>query len=144
MKDGSNGKFTTPSTNNVTLDKNQKIDKFRRLDPSGIGMAIMAMTVVFSGLLLLFISFRIVGGIGQKLAKRNAMRAHGITNKKEAKEKAIGSESGEIFAAISMALHESQENVHDLEDTILTINKVKRNYSPWSSKIHTLRQSPKR
>lgn len=144
VKDGSNGKYVTPSTNNVTLDKNEKIDKFRRLDSSGIGMAIMAMTVVFSGLLLLYISFRIVGGIGLKLAKRNAMKAHGITDKKEAKEKAIGAESGEVFAAIAMALHEYQDNVHDIEDTILTINKVKRNYSPWSSKIYTLRQDPKR
>ncbi|MDD4418111.1 MAG: lamin tail domain-containing protein, partial [Bacteroides graminisolvens] len=31
----------------------------------------------------------------------------------------------------------------DIEDTILTINRVKRNYSPWSSKIYTLRQTPK-
>lgn len=144
VKDGSDNKAVTPSTNNVTLDKNEKIDKFRRLDASGIGMAIMAMGVVFSGLLLLYISFRIVGGIGLKLAKRNAMRAHGITDKKEAKEKAIGTESGEVFAAIAMALHEYQDNVHDIEDTILTINRVKRNYSPWSSKIYTLRHNPRR
>lgn len=140
----SNGKYVTPSTNNVTLDKNEKIDKFRKYDPIGIGMAIMAMFVVFCGLLLLYISFRIVGGIGLKLAKRNAMKAHGITDKKEAKEKAIGTESGEVFAAIAMALHEYQDNVHDIEDTILTINKVKRNYSPWSSKIYTLRHTPQR
>lgn len=144
VKGGSNGKYVTPSTNNVTLDKNEKIDKFRKYDPIGIGMAIMAMFVVFSGLLLLFISFRIVGGIGLKLAKRNAMRSSGITDKKEAKEKAIGTESGEVFAAIAMALHEYQDNVHDIEDTILTINKVKRNYSPWSSKIYTLRNTPNR
>lgn len=144
LKEGSNGKYVTPSTNNVTLDKNEKIDKFRKYDPIGIGMAIMAMFVVFSGLVLLYVSFRIVGAIGTKLAKRNAMKAHGITDKKEAKEKAIGTESGEVFAAIAMALHEYQDNVHDIEDTILTINKVKRNYSPWSSKIYTLRQTPQR
>lgn len=143
-KDGSSNGYVTPSTNNVTLDKNVKIDTFRSLDPKGIGMAIMAMFVVFSGLLLLFISFRIVGGIGLKLAKRNAMKSSGITDKKEAKEKAIGTESGEVFAAIAMALHEYQDNVHDIEDTILTINKVKRNYSPWSSKIYTLRHTPHR
>ncbi|MBP6936702.1 OadG family transporter subunit [Bacteroides sp.] len=144
VKDGSNGKYVTPSTNNVTLDKNEKVDKFRRLDSSGIGMSIIAMGVVFSGLILLYISFRIVGGLGLMLAKRNAMKARGITDKKEAKEKAIGTESGEVFAAIAMALHECQDRVHDIEDTILTINKVKRNYSPWSSKIYTLRQDPKR
>ncbi|MEG1563734.1 MAG: OadG family transporter subunit [Bacteroides sp.] len=144
IKGGDANNYVTPSTNNQTQDKQEKIDGFRRHDPIGIGMSIMAMLVVFSGLVLLYISFRIIGGIGVKLAKRNAMIASGITDKKEAKEKAIGTESGEIFAAIAMALHEYQDNVHDTEDTILTINKVKRNYSPWSSKIYTLRQTPQR
>lgn len=43
-----------------------------------------------------------------------------------------------------MALHEFMNDAHDVEDMILTINKVKRTYSPWSSKIYTLRQTPKR
>lgn len=141
---GATSGYVTPSTNNKTLDSNEKIDGFKSKDPIGIGMTIMAMIVVFSGLVLLYLSFKVVGGIGVKLAKSNAMKAHGITDKKEAKEKAIGVESGEIFAAITMALHEYQDNVHDIEDTILTINKVKRNYSPWSSKIYTLRETPKR
>ena len=51
---------------------------------------------------------------------------------------------GEEAAAIAMALHEFMNDAHDVEDMILTINKVKRTYSPWSSKIYTLRQTPKR
>jgi ABC-type cobalt transport system substrate-binding protein len=31
---------------------------------------------------------------------------------------------------------------HDVEETILTISRVKRSYSPWSSKIYTLRETP--
>ena len=42
-----------------------------------------------------------------------------------------------------MALYEHL-NTHDIEETILTINKVKRTYSPWSSKIYTLRETPMR
>ena len=139
---GLQGTYVTPSTNNKTLDSNEKIDGFKQQDPRGIGMALMAMLVVFSGLLCLFISFKIVGGIGLRIVKRNAMRHHGIEDVKEAREKNIGNESGEVFAAIAMALHEYQDNVHDIEETILTISKVKRNYSPWSSKIYTLRQLP--
>lgn len=144
VKGGDENSYVTPSTNNQTLDKKEKIDGFRKHDAAGVGMAIMAMSVVFCGLILLYLSFRIIGNISVKLAKRNAMRAHGITDKKEAKEKAIGAESGEVFAAIALALHEYQDNVHDIEDTILTINRVKRNYSPWSSKIYTLRQTPRK
>ena len=40
-----------------------------------------------------------------------------------------------------MALHEHL-NVHDNESTILTLNKVRKAYSPWSSKIYSLRQLP--
>lgn len=135
--------YVTPSTNNKTLDSNEKIDGFKQKDPHGYGMAMMAMLVVFTGLLVLFLSFKLIGNIGKQVTKMNAMRHAGITDHKEAKAKNIGGESGEVFAAIAMALHEYQENVHDIEETILTINKVKRNYSPWSSKIYTLRQIPK-
>ena len=43
-----------------------------------------------------------------------------------------------------MALHEMQDEVHDVEETVLTITRVKRSYSPWSSKIYTLRETPKK
>lgn len=136
--------YVTPSTNNMTLDKNVKIESFKAHDEIGIGMAIIAMSVVFLGLILLYISFKVVGNIAVKLGKRNAMKAIGITNKMEAKEKHLGSHSGEETAAIAMALHEYLNDAHDVEDMIITINKVKRTYSPWSSKIYTLRQNPSR
>lgn len=53
-------------------------------------MAIIAMSVVFIGLILLYVSFKIVGNIAVKLGKRNAMKAIGITDKVEAKEKNLG------------------------------------------------------
>lgn len=135
--------FVTPSTNNVTLDTNEKIDGFKQKDPHGFGMAIMAMLIVFSGLCVLYVAFKFVSSIGMKIAQRNAMRHHGIEDEAEAREKNVGTESAEIYAAISMALHEYQTDVHDVENTVLTINKVKRNYSPWSSKIYNLRNLPK-
>ena len=144
IKGGGEHSYVTPSTNNMTLDKNEKIENFKKHDADGFGMAIIAMSVVFIGLILLYVSFKIVGNIAVKLGKRNAMKAIGITDKVEAKEKNLGSHSGEEAAAIAMALHEFMNDAHDVEDMILTINKVKRTYSPWSSKIYTLRQSPKR
>ena len=144
IKGGGEHSYVTPSTNNMTLDKNEKIENFKKHDADGFGMAIIAMSVVFIGLILLYVSFKIVGNIAVKLGKRNAMKAIGITDKVEAKEKNLGSHSGEEAAAIAMALHEFMNDAHDVEDMILTINKVKRTYSPWSSKIYTLRQTPKR
>ena len=56
----------------------------------------------------------------------------------------IASESGEVYAAIAMAIYEITEREHDYENTVLTIKNVDRSYSPWSSKIYTLRELPRR
>lgn len=142
VKGASDDKYVTPSTNNQTIESNPKMDKFELHDPVGIGMAISAMSVVFLGLILLYICFKLIGKAAIKLRKRNAMIAHNITDKQEAKEKKLGEAPGEVIAAISMALHEAQGADHDVEETILTISRVKRSYSPWSSKIYTLRETP--
>ena len=142
VKDGSAEKYVTPSTTNKTIDSNAKMEKFEEHDSVGIGMSISAMSVVFFGLILLYVSFKVVGRVSVNLSKRNAMKAKGITDKQEAKEKKLGEAPGEIFAAIAMAMHEMQSDVHDVEDTVLTITRVKRSYSPWSSKIYTLRETP--
>ena len=143
VKGADENKYVTPSTNNKTLSGNAKMEKFQDHDGSGIGMSITAMGVVFSGLLLLYICFRFIGKASVSMSRRRAMKSKDITCTEEAKEKKLGEAPGEVFAAIAMAMHESQ-NMHDVEETVLTINRVKRSYSPWSSKIYTLREIPKK
>ena len=144
VKNESAEKYVTPSTNNKTLDKNEKMENFEIHDSIGIGMSITAMLVVFTGLILLYIAFKFVGKVSVTLSRRRAMAAKGITDKEEAKEKKLGQAPGEVYAAIVMALHEMQNDVHDVEETVLTITRVKRSYSPWSSKIYTLRETPQK
>ena len=48
------------------------------------------MSVVFCGLILLFIAFKVVGKVAVNLSKRNAMKAKGI-DKVEAKRAFTGS-----------------------------------------------------
>lgn len=128
----------TPSTNNVTLDSNEKIDNFKRNDPVGIGMTITAMAVVFTGLLLLFLVFKQIGKFALSISKRNAKKGT------SGESVVPGEVSGEVFAAIATALYEFSEDAHDMENTVLTIRKVAKNYSPWSSKIYGLRELPKK
>ena len=142
VKDDSADKYVTPSTNNQTIESNPKMENFMVHDPVGVGMTVTAMCVVFVGLILLYICFRFVGKLAVKLRKRNAMKVHNVTDKAEAKERGFGEAPGEVIAAISMALHEAQGADHDVEETVLTISRVKRSYSPWSSKIYTLRETP--
>ena len=137
-------KYVTPSTNNFTLNKNVKMEKFQIQDASGIGMAISAMAVVFSGLLLLYIIFRTIGKMSAWWAMRTASKAKGLNEEETKEAMAKGATPGEVFAAIAMAMHEMQEDAHDYEDTVLTIQKVERRYSPWNSKIYSLRDLPRK
>ena len=139
-KDWAQLKKVTPSTNNLTLDSNEKIDNFRVNDSLGIGMTITAMAVVFLGLFLLYIIFKQIGKLSIAASKRNVEKAVGSASVTAD----AGQESGEIFAAIATALYEMSDDNHDIENTVLTIRKVQRAYSPWSSKLYGLRQTPQK
>ena len=43
--------------------------------------------------------------------------------------------SGDVLA-IAMALHLFYDEVHDNESNVITIKRIERRYSPWSSKIY--------
>lgn len=141
VRDGSNAKYITPSSNNIILDTNEKIKNFEDHDQSGLGMTVLAMAVVFAALIVLSLCFNVIGWINAKTAQRKKKEAT-AGNLDEA-EFTEGPDSGEEIAAVCMALHEHL-NMHDKEDLVLTINKVKRSYSPWSSKIYSLRELPRR
>ncbi|MFA9389734.1 MAG: OadG family transporter subunit [Prolixibacteraceae bacterium] len=134
-------KITPGSTN----DHSRKIsagDKFVEVDPTGVGMTVVAMMVVFSSLALLYLIFKTTGnyfmGRARKAKKAALDQDRSVQGKTDQ-----GDLSGEVSAAIAMALHLYQSELHDEENTVLTIKKVSRTYSPWSSKIHTLRKNPR-
>ena len=130
----------TPSTNNLTLDTNEKIENFQKNDPLGVGMTATAMAVVFLGLILLYAAFKYVGKTAIRMSIKRAEKS-GVEHV-HPKDQDI--DEGAVFAAIATALYEIDEDVHDLENTVLTINKVTRRYSPWSSKIYGMRELPKK
>lgn len=131
----------TPAGSNYVKEGNAKAAMFAEQDENGFGMAIMAMSVVFGALLLLSICFYIISKIGERTAKSNKAKAHAQTPVAAPTTDEHDHDSGEVIAAIAMALHEHLD-AHDTESTILTINKVKRAYSPWSSKLYNMRQLP--
>lgn len=132
----------TPSTNNYTLDKNEKVDRFKENDKFGATMTITSMLVVFMALVLLYIVFKFVGKTSVKIANRKNRSSEvvKVSGTKDTSQEI----SGEILSAIFMALHEEQNSVHDIEHTILTFDKINRRYSPWSSKLYGLRELPRK
>ena len=131
---------TSPSTNNSLVDVGRKSRMIEEFDPHGAVMAVTAMSVVFIALILLFTIFSLIGKGSIRASQRRAQEK-GHTSVTEAD---IEDTAGEVYAAIAMALHlcQTDEDTHDIENTILTINRVTRNYSPWSSKIYSLRETP--
>ena len=127
--------YVTPSTNNMTIEKNSKQEKFAESDASGVGMAITAMSVVFSGLIILYIMFRLLGLLMQSKKSTESPKVEAKTENNPAAK--TGDKDGEIYAAIAMALQEELGNVHDDESGILTIA---RNISEWNAKHQMLRK----
>lgn len=134
--------YITPSSNNVIKDTNKKVATFQEQDEDGLGMTVMAMCIVFTALLVLCLCFYAISKISSYLSRRNKLMAAGLKIKELAKDERPEHDTGEEIAAIALALHEHLD-AHDRESTVLTINKVKRAYSPWSSKIYTLRHDPR-
>ncbi len=53
------------------------------------------------------------------------------------------SKADELNAVIASAIYLFTTHPHDSESTVLTIKRIEKIYSPWSSKIYGLRKSPR-
>lgn len=136
-------KKTTPSATNEVAADVSRHELFRRRDESGVVMSITAMGVVFLALLTIFLVFKMIGKIMVSRTNSNEAKHKGATvavaTEKRPKDVSY---SGEEVAAITMALRMYQSDLHVNESTVITINRVGRLYSPWSSKIYGMRDVP--
>lgn len=129
----------TPGIQNQTTVSESKVEKFKREDPHGFGMALMAMGIVFFCLALLWITFTLFG-----MLMRHMDTAKKVANKQPIKpitktvEKTIeiGHKTGIILqegfekrgidmevymAVIGLALRQYEDDIHDVESGVITI-----------------------
>ncbi len=136
---------TTPGATNEVGEIIPRSEVFREHDPSGFIMAITAMSVVFSALLCLFLLFKLVGIVLMRLEANKSAKATGAAPVRQTAaqldKEAI---SGEVIAAIATTIRLFEEDLHDKESEVITINRVARTYSPWSSKIYGINNQPVR
>ena len=92
---------------------------------SGVGYL-----VVLLALSLLYFVFRYLPNVLQARI-RSRLRRQGKHIREDEQLTMVGNES----AAIATALYLYFNEVHDEENTIMTIKKISKRYSPWSSKI---------
>lgn len=105
------------------------------LGSEAIGAAVL---IVILTLLLLYLIFQLSGYL-MTIKERKAEKLKAVISPGEIKDRL----SGEVNAAIVMALYLYSNELHDQEDPVITMTKVSRTYSPWSSKIYGIRKSPR-
>ena len=118
------------------IANNQRISE---ADSSGVGVTIMAMCIVLGALIVLSILFMFFGKIFTRSHSKRK-RESGVVSANEEDDDDLA--HGEVIAAIAAALDEYYNSRHDIEDTVLTIRRMKRAYSPWNSKIYNMREVP--
>ena len=109
-------------------------------DKYGVAITIIAMCIVISALVVLCLLFQLFGKISTGMLAKKKHEVTGNPENNPDNHEAL--DSGETIAAIAAALAEHFGQGHDMEDTILTIRRMKRAYSPWNSKIYNIRQTP--
>ena len=122
----------TPLFKNELNHKKSTGEKFKELDPYGAGMTLIATTVVFLALILLYVFFKISGNIFRKSNEND--------DDKTALTKIISvngknSEENEINVAIAMSIHLFENEAHVKESNVLTIEQNKN--SAWKIKKYT-------
>lgn len=100
-------------------------------------LAFVGYVIVFVALITLYFVFQYIPVLLTFITKRQLRRQ---LRKKGAQEEVIEdiTITGEVGAAISTALYLFFNEMHDDEKTVLTIRKISKSYSPWSSKIYNV------
>ena len=116
------------------------MDKFANVGwPEMLLMALIGFLLVFAVLVLLIFVMKAMGWVFTREHKAKVAASAATPH---AHDHAISDQ--ELAAAIITALKLYKSNLHDQESEMITIHRIARAYSPWSSKIHGLTQLPER
>lgn len=130
----------TVETASNKMSQAEKVENLKNNDPNGFVLTIMAMVIVVMALVIIFLLFLVFGKLSSRSQAKKKLEAKGLSSS-SADLSTEEADSGEVIAAIAMALAQHFD-AHDTEDTVLTIKRMKRAYSPWNSKIYNMREIP--
>lgn len=109
------------------------------IDGFAITVTLVGYIIVFIALVVLYYVYRIIPRL-IKMNIRQKLLRQGKTTTADLDQDTL---TGEENAAIAMALYLYLNEIHDEESTVMTIKRVSKRYSPWSSKIYGLNLPPK-
>jgi len=130
--------FTPGSTNKVFIGKT-KAESLQEKDPYGIGLALIAMAVVFSALFVIFILLKIFARVNRikKPKIKEVLPQESALSSTQPEDEDI---TGEELAAIAAALQLHLGDKHDIESEIITLDMPSIPYSPWAQKHLTFKK----
>lgn len=107
---------------------------FSAIDGFALTVTVVGYGIVFMALVFMYFVYTLMPKV-INMNIRQKLRRQGKHREAEVKSLEI---PGEVNAAISVALHLYFNEMHDEESNVMTIKKVSKRYSPWSSKIYGL------
>ncbi|MFO8054830.1 MAG: OadG family protein [Bacteroidales bacterium] len=123
---------------------------FSQITNESIITAVVGYLIVFSALVLLSLLFTYLPKFVRTDVRIHLWDDSQEPDKKDKRKKKAKSKNmddsfntpGEVNAAIATAIYLHLSELHDEESNIITLQKISRRYSPWSSKIYGLRNNP--
>ncbi len=106
-----------------------------------LAITLIGFSLVFIVLVILIYIIKLFGVVFTRNQKKRVATTQNTPVEEVKLPHMVGSEEA---AAIAMAISLYTDVMHDHESEILTIQKVKRVYSPWNSKIYGFTQVPER
>lgn len=100
-------------------------------------VVIVGIGIVFLALLIVYLFFRYILTFILNFRLRNFARKKGLAPADAGTAKTMM--SGEVNAAIAMAIYLYYNELHDVESGVITIKRASKTYSPWSSKLYNMK-----
>jgi len=108
---------------------------FSAIDSTAITIVVVGISIVFAALITIYLFFKYLLPLVLRILIRSRIKRMG--------HKGVTTDflnvQGDVSAAIGMALYLHFNEIHDQESNVITIKRVSRTYSPWSSKIYSMR-----
>ncbi len=108
---------------------------FSAIDKNALLIVLVGISIVFLALISIYLFFKYILPFLLRMSlKRKAIKSGQNSNSSN-----LLNVPADVSAAIGLALYLHFNEMHDEESNVITIKRVSRTYSPWSSKLYNMR-----
>jgi len=108
---------------------------FSAIDKTAVIIVLVGISIVFTVLATIYLFFKYLLPVVLKITLKRKARKLG----QYSSSANLLNVPADVSAAIGMALYLHFNEIHDEESNVITIKRVSRTYSPWSSKLYSMR-----